>query len=94
MGNPVGDMKFHQKEYWEILRKQLTVTGTWNSSYTQQKNDWKIALDTMASGKLDVKRLITHKFSLSECNKAFEIIRDRKEFTNRVMFIMEEDETL
>lgn len=89
MGNPVGDMHLLQHDYWEILRKQLTVVGTWNSSYTQKKNDWQVALDTMANGKMDVKKFITHKFELTDGNKAFEIVRDRKEFSNRVMFIIE-----
>lgn len=88
MGNPAGDMNIHQKDYWEILRKQLTIKGTWNSSYTQQKNDWQIVLDTMASGKMDVSKFITQKFNLSQCNEAFELVRDKKEFSNRVMFIM------
>lgn len=91
MGNPGGDMLIHQKEYWEILRKQLTVTGTWNSDYTQQKNDWKVALAAIAAGKLDVTKFITHKFPLAQCNTAFALVRDKKEFANRVMFIMEDE---
>ena len=89
MGNPSGDMNIHQKVYWEILRKQLTVTGTWNSNYTQKKNDWKIALDTIASGRLDVKKFITHKYSLEQCNEAFELIKEKKVFANRVMFVID-----
>jgi L-iditol 2-dehydrogenase len=89
MGNPVGDMPLSQHDYWEILRKQLAVLGTWNSSYTRKKNDWEIALRMMASGKIDVKKFITHRFSLQEANKAFSMIRDKTEFSNRVMFINE-----
>jgi L-iditol 2-dehydrogenase len=89
MGNPVGDMPLSQHDYWEILRKQLTVLGTWNSSYTQKKNDWQTALSMMASGRIDVTKFITHRFLLSEADKAFSIIRDKTEFSNRVMFINE-----
>lgn len=89
MGNPLGDMPLSQKDYWEILRKQLTVIGTWNSSYTQKKNDWKIALNAMASGKLDVKKFITHEFKLEDGKEALELVRDKKEFSNRVIFTME-----
>ena len=87
MGNPIGDMQMKQKDYWEILRKQLTITGTWNSSYTQQKNDWQDALDAMAAGMLDVTPFITHRFTFKECNKAFDMMKDRQEFFNKVMFI-------
>jgi L-iditol 2-dehydrogenase len=33
MGNPSGDIIIPQKTYWEILRRQLTLKGTWNSGY-------------------------------------------------------------
>lgn len=89
MGNPLGDMPLSQHDYWEILRKQLTVYGTWNSSYTQKKNDWQTALQAMAAGRIDVTKFITHRFPLSEVNRAFELIRDKKEFSNRVMFIID-----
>ena len=87
MGNPAGDMPLSQKDYWEILRKQLTVLGTWNSSYTQQKNDWEIALSMMAQRRINVEKFITHRFPLREADKAFQIIRDKLEFSSRIMFI-------
>ncbi len=89
MGNPASGMELSQKDYWEILRKQLVITGTWNSSYTRQRNDWETVLNVMASGKLDVKPFITHRFPLKDIENAFEMVRDKKEFSNRVVFIME-----
>jgi len=90
MGNPAGDMKLSQKAYWELLRKQLRIYGTWNSSYVSlPKNDWKLAIDAMAQGKIDVKPFITHRCTLEQCNPAMEMMRDRKEFFNKVMFVME-----
>lgn len=87
MGNPLGDMHLAQKEYWEILRKQLVVRGTWNSDYTGRKNDWKAAIGAMAQKRLDAKKFITHRFRFAECAEAFAVIREKKEFANRVMFI-------
>lgn len=87
MGNPIGDIALKQKDYWEILRKQLTLTGTWNSSYTQQKNDWQTAIDAMASGTLNVRRFITHRFSFAQCGEAFAMMKNHTEFFNKVMFI-------
>ena len=87
MGNPFGDMTLSQKDYWEILRKQLSLFGTWNSNYTQTKNDWQTALEAMSQGKLEVKPFITHRFHLAECNQALEMMRDKTTFFNKVMFI-------
>lgn len=89
MGNPAGKMELSQNAYWEILRKQLIVYGTWNSSYTHLKNEWETVLNVMAGGKLDVKPFITHRFMLKDINRAFEMVRDKTEFTNRVIFVME-----
>jgi len=86
MGNPGGDMNLHQNAYWEILRKQLAVYGTWNSSYNQKQNDWRIALDAMAGSRVNVKPLITHRFGLQDCAAAFDLLRDKTRFSCRVMF--------
>lgn len=87
MGNPAGDMTLTQNGYWEILRKQLTVRGTWNSSYNDFHNDWRTALNAIASHSVDVRPLISHRFHLSEADKAFDIILNHKEFFNKVMFV-------
>lgn len=87
MGNPAGDMTLSQKGYWEILRKQLTLKGTWNSSYNDVKNEWRIALDAIAAHRIDVRPLVSHRFALSQADEAFRIMRERREFFNKVMFV-------
>ena len=34
MGNPGGDMALSQQAYWQILRRELSLVGTWNSSFS------------------------------------------------------------
>ena len=87
MGNPAAEMPLTQKGYWEILRKQLTIKGTWNSNYNDVHNDWRTALAAIAARRIDVRPLISHRFPLSEAQKAFGMIRQRKEFFNKVMFV-------
>ncbi len=87
MGNPVKDMHLGQKAYWEILRKQLTLKGTWNSSYNGIKNDWIKAIEAMPN--LNLKELITHRFYFSQCGEAFEVMKNPDTFTVKVMFINE-----
>jgi len=87
MGNPSGPMGLSQNGYWEMLRKQLTVVGTWNSDYAAfPKNEWKLALQAMADGKIGVKPLITHPVSLGQLGGAIEMMRDRAAFYNKVMW--------
>lgn len=89
MGNPIGDMKLSQKGYWEILRKQLKIIGTWNSSFVSlPKNDWTLAIRAMETGRVNVEPFITHRVSLEDGVNVLEMMRDKKEFYNKVMFIM------
>ncbi len=88
MGNPSGDVFLKRDTYWQILRKELKICGTWNSSYSEIQNDWKESLKAMAEKKIEVRPLITQKFPLSECNKVFETIKNKEEFCVKVMLNM------
>ncbi|MDD5017212.1 MAG: galactitol-1-phosphate 5-dehydrogenase [Eubacteriales bacterium] len=88
MGNPAKEMSISQQGYWQILRKQLTIKGTWNSTYaTANRNEWALSLEAMSTGTLNVRSLITHRFSLDDGIAPFETMRDRKIFFNKVMFL-------
>lgn len=87
MGNPAGDMKLAQKAYWQLLRNELTVYGTWNSSYSDAENDWKAAIEALYRGQIDADRLITHRFDLPQGPEALKMMRDRSEFFNKVMLM-------
>lgn len=80
VGNPYADMTLPRDLYWKILRNQLTIKGTWNSSYRLEENDdWNYIISLMKENKLNTDILITHRFSLEELNKGFEIMRDKSE---------------
>lgn len=90
MGNPLGPMNLTQNAYWQILRKELTVNGTWNSSYSEKENDWKESLSAMAQGTICVKPLITHVFPLKDFEKAFVLMKNKTEYYNKVMLSIQE----
>ena len=88
MGNPSGDISLTQKEYWHILRKQLTLRGTWNSMFNRFRDEWAVTAEAIASGRIDVLSLVSHRYAIEDCAKAFEMLKKREEFSNRVMFVM------
>lgn len=92
MGNPVGEMTLSQDDYWKILRKELRLVGTWNSSRNEQQNDWQDALLAMKNGELKLESLITHKFLLGDYKQAFELMRDKKEMYIKVMLLLGEED--
>lgn len=89
MGNPTGSMTLSQNDYWAILRKQLQLIGTWNSSFADIRNDWLDTIQAMDSKKIDVRPLITHKFHLNDFERAFKVMRDKDIYSCKVMFINE-----
>lgn len=89
MGNPFGDMNIERGVYSEILRREITLLGTWNSSYNDRINDWEAVSKAMAEGDMSFEPLITHRFPLFQCHKALEMMRDKTEFFTKVTFVSE-----
>lgn len=86
VGNPYSDMQLEKSVYWKILRNQLTIVGTWNSSFTRDaKDDWRYVLDKLERRRISPSELITHRFSLEELETGFHIMRDKTEDYVKVM---------
>lgn len=97
VGNPASDMNLSRDIYWKILRNQLTLKGTWNSSYP---DDWTYAIERLTSwhsikegseGKskdsfaMDPSTFITHRFPLENIDKGLSIMRNKSEEYIKVM---------
>ena len=91
LGNPAGNMQLSQQAYWQILRRELQMVGTWNSSFNERQNDWQAVMNAMQQKTLDAEALITHEFALDQYEEAFSIMRDKKELYCKVMFVDGED---
>lgn len=86
IGNPFGDMNLEKPIYWKILRNQLTVAGTWNSSFTNEAaDDWHYVMERLSQNKIVPEELITHRFSLDRLDKGFHIMRDKTEDYVKIM---------
>nr|WP_300847415.1 galactitol-1-phosphate 5-dehydrogenase [uncultured Acetatifactor sp.] len=89
VGNPASDMALEREVYWKILRNQLTVTGTWNSSFSHKaSDDWHYALERLSRKDLMPSRLISHRFSLEEMEKGLHIMRDKSEDYVKIMAVI------
>lgn len=88
MGNPSDNISLTQATYWRILRKQLTVRGTWNSSYAgTEPSDWTEAVRALSEGSIRVANLISHKFDQGHVAEGFNMMRKHKEPYCKVMTI-------
>ncbi|MCM1183183.1 MAG: galactitol-1-phosphate 5-dehydrogenase [Roseburia sp.] len=85
-GNPCARMGLDRDIYWKLLRNQITVTGTWNSSFSHTADDdWHYALERISRGRLSPKELITHRFPLEELERGLHIMRDKTEDYTKIM---------
>ena len=88
VGNPYSDMDIPRDTYWKILRNQLTVKGTWNSSFTHDENDdWNFLAKLLNSGELRPEYLITHRYNLENLMEGFELMRDKSEPYIKCMWV-------
>ena len=90
VGNPASDMTLRRDVYWQILRKQLLITGTWNSSFTgDDGDDWHEALWLLETGAIDPVRVVSHRLPLAELEKGLLVMRDKTEDSCKIMVVME-----
>lgn len=90
VGNPYSDITFEKSLYWKILRNQLTIMGTWNSSFTHNINDdWHYVLDKLKNKLISPAILISHKFNIDELEKGFNIMRDKTEDYIKIIAMFE-----
>lgn len=86
MGNPSGEIILSQNVYWRILRKQLTLKGTWNSAFDGiNPSDWTDAVYAIAKKEVNVDGLISHCFTQEELMRGLELMNEHKEPYCKVM---------
>jgi len=66
----------------ELFRRNLTVHTSVDPDF---RRDFPLAMRFIAEGRIDVSRLITHRFELAEIQRAYEVFRDREEGALKVL---------
>ena len=84
LGNPAKDVTIERSTVSQLLRKEITIHGTWNSTL-EPYNEWAATLQAIADGKLNVKLMITHKYKLAQTLQALQMMQEGKIFFNRVV---------
>ena len=86
LGNLHGTASLNEEQYSSILRKELTLKGTWNSKATPKgQSEWDTILSLIDS-KLQVSPLISHEPHISNGSEMFEKIASREIWYNKIIF--------
>ena len=77
MGNPHQDTLIALAQHSNILRKELTLQGVWNSHYAATPiNEWVHTMQMLDTGRMEVRDLITHRTGLDGLPKLCGDIND------------------
>ena len=86
-GISYDDLLIPNAELSKILRGELILKGAWNSSIAPLPiNEWETSLDFMATGKIRTDSIISHRFKLEQCQDCFNMMHNRTEIFNKVLF--------
>ncbi|MGA2763688.1 MAG: galactitol-1-phosphate 5-dehydrogenase [Spirochaetia bacterium] len=87
LGNIRGSFQIGEKDFSSILRRELTIRGTWNSRVVPEgRNDWTTVLASLGRG-MEVAKLISHTPRLSDGVDIFRRVVARTESFNKVVFV-------
>ena len=90
IGTVPRDVSFKASTFEQILRGELTVTGSWMSySSPFPGGEWRGAAEYLKSGKIVVDDIVTHRFPLSAGYEAFEALFDPANNALKIMYVMD-----
>jgi L-iditol 2-dehydrogenase len=80
LGNPSAGVTFPPDLLSQLMRREVRLLGTWNSSYSHlsDDDDWHATLAAMSAGTLPLADLITHRVPLVHAIDALNDIRAAK----------------
>lgn len=93
VGNPYSDITFDKNIYWNILRHQLTLKGTWNSSFygstdsDAYKDDWHYVLSQLSDNNLHPEILISHRYEIDDIINGFKIMKNKSEAYTKIIMV-------
>lgn len=89
IGNPHSDIQLEKQVYWKILRNQLTLKGTWNSSFLHNPaDDWHYVLEQLKQKRIEPAVLITHRFPLEKLEQGFHIMKNKSEGYGKILGVL------
>ena len=87
VGTPTTDVTLDPETFEHILRKELTLRGSWMSySAPFPGEEWVQAPRLLAEAAEDPRLIVTHEFPLDEVAAGFAVMRSREAARLKVMF--------
>jgi L-iditol 2-dehydrogenase len=85
MGNIDAELHVPQDRVSAILRKQLSILGTWNSSLFAPENEWSAIHRMVADKRVNLAGLISHRIELERLPETIDMMVAQREPYQKVM---------
>ncbi|HEY0868152.1 MAG TPA: galactitol-1-phosphate 5-dehydrogenase [Fimbriimonas sp.] len=87
LGNPSRDLELPADLVSQLMRKEASLLGTWNSDYSSlgTGDDWHAVLHAVRAKKIDLTTLVSHRVSLDEALPALEQMRDHPDRVSKIL---------
>jgi L-iditol 2-dehydrogenase len=94
LGNPAGVVNLPADLISQVMRREVTIFGVWNSTYSARGNDddWQAVLQALAAGQLELEPLITHRVPLPHAFGVLQMMQAQREFYAKVLIYPERGE--
>lgn len=93
VGTPSADLTLDPETFENILRKELTIRGSWMSySAPFPGAEWSTAARLLADAAADPAQIVTHEFGLDQAADGFAVMRSRESRRLKVMFAVAGEE--
>jgi len=87
-GISYDDLTLPQKTLDQLLRKEVALVGSWNSSFAPLPiHEWRTSLEYLSKEQIQCQPLISHRLPLSEAPKVFRKIWSKEGYFNKVLFV-------
>jgi L-iditol 2-dehydrogenase len=92
LGDLKGDVTIERELISSLIRRELTVLGTWNSKITPTgRSEWDAVVEHVAAGTLRVAPLISHTPELAEVPQVLADMAARRIWSNKVVFAVADE---
>lgn len=71
--------------FYDFFRKKLRTFSTYGAQLEPDGASFRLALDLIAGGQIDVTKMVTHRFSIEQIDKAMQIALDRSDNAGKVV---------
>ncbi len=87
LGDLKGDVTIPRALVSSLIRRELTVLGTWNSKITPVgRSEWEMVIANIVGGRLLLAPLISHAVPLADAAQTFGDLVERRVWSNKVLF--------